>query len=190
MLHENSQRLIDEWRRQRPGAGRLPNRTAMSPIGFGALLSQLFILGWEPGALPRFRLVGGQVASVHGHDLRDAPLAPLWRREDRDLLLQRIDEARRDGRALALQASATTVSGEELNLEIVMAPLQGPDGQADRMIGLYQLLAPRPLVCGRPVSQLQLRSARILGEGAEAAGPDNPRTRHLRLVVDNGCRVA
>jgi len=167
----------------------------MSPIGFGALLSQLFILGCESGACPRFRLVGGQVAAVHGHDLRDAALPPLWQRDDRESLLLQIDQARREARPLALLATATTVSGDGLNLEVVMAPLLGPDGHADRMIGLYQLLEPRPLVCGRPVSQLQLRSARILDEhaGNERTGNgglQTQRARHLRLVVDNGRRVA
>ena len=188
MLHENSQRLIDEWQRQTPHGARLPQRTAMSPMGFGPLLSQLFILGCDRSGRARFRLAGGMVSDLHGRDLRDAEFGPLWQRDQRHRLQVRLDEARATARPLALHATSESLHGTRLDLEITLAPLEGPGGEADRFIGLYQLRAPTPFLTGRPVAQLSLVSTRwIETQARHGASGSEP---HLRLVVNNGRRVA
>lgn len=190
MLHENSRRLLDEWRRQKPADARLPRRTAMSPMGFGPLLSQLLILGCDRQGRATFRLAGGMVTQLHGRDLRDAELVALWQRDQRKRLMAHLDAARQTAQPLVLQASTEGIHGSRLDLEITLAPLEGPSGEADRFIGLYQLLTPTPFLSGRPMSQLCLAAAELIGpSGAEARGAAvSP--PHLRLVVNNGRRVA
>ena len=188
MLHENSQRLLDEWRRQTPDGARLPQRTAMSPMGFGPLLSQILVLGCDRSGHATFRLAGGMVTGLHGRDLRDAEFAPQWQRDQRPRLRAHLEDARRTAQPLVLQATGHGLHGIRLDLEIILAPLEGPGGEPDRFIGLYQLLEPTPLLTGRPVSQLSMTSAQRVADPAprRTAGP----APHLRLVVNNGRRVA
>jgi hypothetical protein len=159
-------------------------------MGFGPLLSQLVILGWDRDGRATFRLAGGMVTELHGRDLRDAELYPLWQREQRQRLQTHLADARRSAQPVVLRATGTGIHGTRVDLEITLAPLAGPNGEADRFIGLYQLLTPVPFLAGRPVSQLSLTGAeRISLPNAEPRTAAGAQT-HLRLVVDNGRRVA
>ncbi len=166
----------------------------MSPMGFGPLLSQLFILGCDDSDRAEIRLAGGAIAGLHGRDLRDADFQTLWRRDDRPRLRSGLAEARGLAQPLLIHATSEALLGGRIDLEIVLAPLEGPAGQADRMIGLYQLLGPAPVITGRPVSQFALQSATLAPPSVptpiEARPVLSEGPRRLRLVVDNGRRVA
>ncbi len=187
MFHANTQRLIEEWGRQRGAAGGLPARTSISPVAFGPLLPQLFILGVEPDGVEAFRLAGGLLADLHGRDLRGADFFRLWRSEDRDRLSAALMTARQTGAILVVTANAATVTGQGIDLEIALAPLTGATGEADRIIGLYQPISLTRQLIGKPVSQLAVRKLDIVGDAH-----DTPRRHrlHLKLVVDNTRRVA
>jgi len=162
----------------------------MSPMGFGPLLSQLFILGCDPGGRAEIRLAGGAVSGLHGRDLRESDFYTLWRRDDRPALRRHMDGARSLAQPLLIHAACETLLGGRVRLEIVMAPLEGPEGRADRMIGLYQVVGAAPVITGRPVSQFALEAATLVppqldGRPRPVEGP-----HRLRLVVDNGRRVA
>ena len=182
MPHPNTQRLIDEWRRQKSGESP-PPRTSISPVAFGPLLPQLFLLGTERVGLEEVRLDGGLIADLHGRDLRGADFFELWSRQDRPRVRVALAMARSNAMPVLLNATATSVNGVDVALEISLAPLIGASGLADRTIGLYQPLTPVSALMGRPVSQMHLSSVEVTG--AADVSVAKPTRGHLRLVVDN-----
>ncbi len=185
MFHANTQHLIAEWNRQRAVEGGLPARTAISPVAFGPLLPQLFILGVEPDGVEAFRLAGGLLADLHGRDLRGADFFKLWRREDRARMEAALGDARRTGAIVVATVNGASVTGDSIDLEITLAPLTGATGNADRVIGLYQPLSFARALVGKPISQLAIRKLDVLGDFQNLH-----QRKHLRLVIDNTRRVA
>lgn len=182
MRHANTQRLIDEWRRQKSGESA-PLRTSISPVAFGPLLPQLLLLGTEATGVEEVRLAGGLIADLHGRDLRGADFFDLWRRQDRPRLRTALAMARSAAKPVILNASGINVNGVAITLEITLAPLVGASGLADRTIGLYQPLTPVSALLSRPVSQLSVDAVELAGGSNVATAV--PSRAHLRLVVDN-----
>jgi hypothetical protein len=183
MFHPNTEKLIAEWRAQR-GSRRLPQRTDLSPMQFGGLLPQLFILGRDFQGKELFRLSGGLLADLHGRELRGADFAALWSRPDRGPVEKALEEARKTAQIAVLQADGYTTEGDHLGLEIALAPLIGPTGHPDRTLGLYQPTSATARLMRRPLEYLSFRSA------AMAAAPPHAARGHLKLVVLDGRRVA
>jgi len=183
MFHPNTEKLIAEWRAQRAGR-RLPARTDLSPMQFGGLLPQLFILGREPNGTELFRLSGGLVVDLHGRELRGADFSALWSRPDRASIEHAMVEARQMAQIAVIQADGYTNEGDHLGLEIALAPLLGPTGAPDRTLGLYQPTSATARLLGRPLEYLAYRSSEM------AAAPEAPKRTHLRLVALDGARVA
>lgn len=183
MFHDNTEKLIAEWRAQRAGR-RLPARTDLSPMQFGGMLPQLFILGQDENGHELFRLSGGLLVDLHGRELRGADFASLWSRSDRAAVAQALAEARRLAQVAVLRAEGYTAEGDVLGLEIALAPLVGPTGAPDRTLGLYQPTSSTGRLLGRPLDSLSWLGV------AMAAAPTTPDRSHLRLVALDGQRVA
>lgn len=189
MLHANTQRLIEDWRARR-GSALAPSRSDISPIEFREILPQLFILGRE-GSSEVFRLVGGLLADLHARDLRGKCFLSLWPYPDRTLVAEALEGACRTGEPAVLQASAWTVDGCDTKLEIVLAPLIGPSGELDRVLGLYQPKSGLRRLMGRPVQELTLREigdSRPANTDHPIDPPPKPRPT-LKLVALDGQRL-
>ncbi len=179
MFHPNTERLIDYWRGCK-GAGFLPARTAVDPGAFSDLLPQVFILGRVgPGSYP-VRLSGGFVAELHGRELRGEQMLPLWSRTDRPLIQSALELVRRSPEPVVVSAEVRTRSGATVPMEVLLAPLVGKTGEADRYLGLYQPTARIYQLDGRPAAELIVRS--IAGAVEE--------TPRLRLAAVYGRRIA
>jgi len=68
-------------------------------------------------------------------------------------------------------------------MEVLYAPLAGPDGAADRFLGLYQPLGLTARLRGGPITAMSLRTLRR-ADGADEAAP------RLRLATLHGRRIA
>ena len=173
MFHSSTELLIDYWRR-RCGGRPMPARADIDPSGFAALAAQAFIAVREAGGDLRLRLAGEAILEMHGRRLADQSLLRLWRPDHRGRL------ARLLGEALAYaDPLVVTAEGDGAELEILFAPLAGPDGAPDRFLGLYQ-----PLRYGHValVGELSIRG--ING----SVGDERP--SHLRLAALDGRRIA
>ena len=67
-----------------------------------------------------------------------------------------------------------------MGLEITLAPLAGADGRVERLLGLYQPTSLVARLAGKPVTEINAR----LGTA------DGGRNGHLKLVVNDGLRIA
>ena len=180
MLHPNTQKLIDTWRAHRNGQA-LPARAALSPIDLGPLLPQILMLGHEDGE-EVVRLSGGLIADLYGRDLRGSVLGVLFAKHERPLIADALNRARRAAAPVVLTVDAEAPNGESIGVEICLAPLTGPDGSADRTLGLFQPISMVSRLMGQRIRGLSLRGAVVAVEP-----PAAPR---LRLVALNGSRVA
>jgi len=175
MFHSGTQRLIDLWSGL-PGASRIPLRTDFDPVALGRVLPQAMIIDRGQTALP-VRLAGGWIEALHGAPLRGSDWLGLWHPDSRPLVRASVVQAFREARPVVLAAAAAGSSGV---YEIVVAPLRGPDGTADRFIGLYQWTRPADRTA-RDVGLLTARMA--VGVGPMGRAP-------LVLAALNGRRVA
>lgn len=175
MFHSGTQRLIDLWS-DLPGAGRIPMRADFDPVTLGRALPQAVIIDRGQPALP-VRLAGGWVETLHGQPLRGTNWLRLWQTDSRQLVHASAIQAFREARPVVLAAAVSQMSGA---LEIVMAPLRGPDGTADRLIGLYQWTRPADRAA-KDIGPLSARMA--VGVGPAGRPP-------LVLAALNGRRVA
>jgi hypothetical protein len=181
MFHSNTEQLIDYWR-QRRGAEQTPARAAINPVDFAELLPQVFMLGREGPGRYRVRLAGGFIADLHGRELRYADFLRLWDPSARTALQLALEAVRRHPEPLVIQADARAGEGL-MRLEVLVAPLRGPSGQIDRMIGLYQPVTPATALKGGVVRSFVIRG---ISTTAQAREPF-PR---LRLASVDGRHMA
>lgn len=186
MFHAGAQKLIDHWNRLREGP-EAPRRADFSPMELASLAPQLFMLDQDD----RFRLVGGQIAELHQHDLRGSDFLSLWRGVDTAQVAAALTELRRAVQPVVISATAHTDEGYETRVEIALAPFAGADGRIDRIVGLYQPTSSLTRLLGRPVERLSLTGWRLATETQvrSFSCPVRPR-RELKLVVLDGRRVA
>ena len=179
MFHSNTELLIDCWRAQAGPRGVLP-RAALDIRPFAALAPQLVIVGLRPpGSFP-FRLVGGLVADLYGRRLVGEDLLSLFGLASRTELRPTLETARRGRTTLVAVATGRTLSGQTADLQLLFAPMAGPNGQVDRFLGLYQPIEPLVRLRGERLSEITLKSLHP-GE------TDIPR---LRLAALNGRQIA
>lgn len=138
VFHSGIQRLVDAWAAL-PGATRIPDRAAFDPHALGRLLPQVFIAERRDEGLV-FRLAGGWIERAHGRPLKGAYMLEVWRRESRLMVHRGLAQAFRDGRPVVFSADMETTDGALSPIEVAAAPLRGPTGLPDRLLGLYQPL--------------------------------------------------
>jgi hypothetical protein len=180
MFHSNTQKLIDTWRAHREGR-RLPARADLSPIDLGPLLPQVFLLGQEDGE-EVFRLSGGLITDLYGRDLRGSTFSALWSSYECGLAVGALGRARAGAAPVVITVDAEAASGERIGVEICLAPLTGPDGAANRTLGLFQPISMVGRLMGQRVKTLAWRGVVMAADAAA-----EPR---LKLVAMNGLRVA
>jgi hypothetical protein len=196
MFHANTRKVIDDWNARR-GARRAPARADISPGAFSDLLPQLFILGSGEGMAEPFRLAGGLLVDLHDRDLRGVDFFSLWLGKDADAAREALEAARQSGSPVVIDASGWSAAGDEARLEIVLAPLMGPTGEMDRVLGLYQPTSSVRRLMGARIEALTLNEVRLADPGPlvaafNATAPAAPAQRdrsHLKLVVVDGERV-
>ena len=181
MFHSNTELLIDYWRSRR-GDGALPPRDRIDPADFAGLLPRTFIAIGDGQGGWRFRLAGEAINDLHGRSLSDEPLAPLWRPDHRRHLAAALEASLRTAAPVVIGAEGRADDESVHRLEILFAPLAGPDGRADRFLGLYQPTGPIARWMRRPLRELVIVSV----NGAQS----RPNAPGLRLAVVDGRRIA
>ena len=180
MFHLNTELLIDYWRDRR-GERALPARADIDPADFYSLTPQAFILAREEGEF-RFRLAGEAVIDLVGRPLRDQPMADQWRPTHRQPMIRALNASLDSAAVLVVTAHALSETNDQVRIEFLFAPLTGPNGRADRFLGLCQPLSPLSILNGRPVRDLAIHGL----NGAEAKPP----RAGLRLAALDGRRIA
>ncbi len=179
MFHSNTQGLIDHWRALKGGSDA-PAREALDPAAIAEILTQVFLIGRNRADLP-FRLAGGLITDMHGRSLRGEGFIDLWGAPSRAAVREAALAAINDRDPVVVYADAPAAGGV-VSLEILLAPLSGPSGALDRMLGLYQPISSLAVLRCEPIGLLAHRFAVRLSSA--------PRIRpQLRLAALDGMRL-
>jgi hypothetical protein len=150
MQHAHARTLVNYWdsrRRQSP----VPARADIAAADLRDLLGNLFMLQRHDASHHVFRLAGTQVCHLHQRELREQNFLSFWRGYDREhmkLLLESVLAFAAPGSAVA---TAHSLSGDRMEVEMVFTPLASKAGSVDRVLGLYQPLQSPETFRRRPV---------------------------------------
>ncbi|MEY9164010.1 hypothetical protein ABIE78_002129 [Sinorhizobium fredii] len=133
-------KLFQYWNAAR-GDRDLPRRDEIDPSHIRSLLPDLFILQRRASGGINFRLAGTRVCALFGRELRDRQIADLWLNSDADGVARTADQVMTQLTPLLLYASGATEAGEELEVELLLAPLASSDGTNDRLLGALSPLS-------------------------------------------------
>jgi hypothetical protein len=140
MFHSSTEFILDYWR-ERKGTGLAPARSAVSPTAFAHLLPQVFIAtNAGQGRFP-LCLAGERLAESHGERVRGKDVCGLWAAEDRRELQSVLNASLRRGDPVVFTAEAMAGTAAAFDVEVLFAPLLGPELAPDRFLGLYQPLS-------------------------------------------------
>ncbi|HEV2364049.1 MAG TPA: PAS domain-containing protein [Caulobacteraceae bacterium] len=177
MSHSSTAQLLNYWAGRRRGPA-IPRRRDIDPAELGALLPRMLLLAPVAGERFAFALAGEAACDLLGRRLKGVCIDEVFVPEARSELRALLRVALAGAEALVIGAEVVGVEGAAI--EIVLAPLAGSDGTADRLIGHCQPL--RVFTTSRPGPRLL--ALRAVGRAGEEPRPP------LRLAVLNGRRVA
>ncbi len=178
MLHSSTQTLLNYWFSLRHGK-QVPSRQAFDPAHLSRVLPQLMMLGLERDRYP-FRLSGGLLVRLHGHELRGLDFANLIAAPYRAGLREALSLCVSQNTPVVLSLIGRTSRNGTLKMQIPLAPLADDTGRTDRLVGLYQPLAPIEALDGDTLVSFALRSANLT-QSANGIMPP-----HLRLAAVDG----
>ena len=181
MPHANTARMLAYWDAQREGDGA-PPRSAIDPAAFSDIITQAFMIGRERAGIYPFRLAGALLSDLHLQPLTGSDFTLMWNPADRPRLQSAIEAALTRRQSLTLLAHGRSLTGAQARLEIMLAPLAGPKGQVDRLLGFYQPVTPLFRLQNKRIERLFLLDA-AFADGGDAISP-------LRLAAMDGRRMA
>ena len=174
--------MQDYWEARR-GDQNAPPSSSIDPAEFADVVTQAFVLGRaRMGAYP-FRLAGALLDDLHHGPLPGFDFAHLWVGADRPRIQRAVEAALSRLQILILHGQGRSLCGYQTRVEVLLAPLAGPKGQVDRLLGLYQPVTPLFRLHGQKLERLFLLEAEMAG-GVEPAAPP------LRIASVDGRRVA
>jgi hypothetical protein len=175
MFHSSTELLIDYWRGLRFGRP-MPLRADIDPTAFPGLAPRAFVAVRETTDV-RFRLAGEAVIELCRRQLAGESLLALWRAEHRGRVAALLGASLIAGEPMVIAAECGAEGALLFRLEMLLAPLIGPAGVADRFLGLCQPLSG---AASAPLADLAIVA--VNGHAAERA--------HLRLAAIDGRRIA
>lgn len=179
LFHKGTSRLIDCWLGL--ADGETPRRADFDPMAVSDLLPQAFMLGRTHDEF-EVRLAGEVLHDLHGRSIRGECFTDLFAPASRLSAHRAALQAVREGAPMVIKTLGRSAENRHLALEILLAPLIGPTGKTDRLVGLYQPASRVAVLHGLPLIDLSLRAS-ILAVAA-------PRRPALSLATLHGRRIA
>lgn len=149
--HPNTETLLSAWARmtQSPEAEPPKTKAADHPD----LLECLFVIERSEEGRWLFRNAGDRLSKLLGRELSSHDCLDFWTGHDRTMVTSLINSVRESHKPGILQATGETLTGTHVNIELTFAPLPTPRPRHNhsRLLGLYQIIEPQPILKGRPV---------------------------------------
>ncbi len=202
LAHSSTVLFLNYWRSlQTRGTAHAPLREDFDPSGLKSLMPQMMMISTNDISC-RFRLSGGLLVALHGHELKDTAFSSLFAANEHDRLRTALLPTIRQQQPVTLTVSAPWIvmpeaseaedqalfRDETVTLEITLCPLTNSYGKIDRLVGLCQPLSRRPKNTKGTLGRYTLLKA-----GVEAPVADTTpvvRKPHLQLVAVGGRRIA
>ncbi|WP_428524579.1 PAS domain-containing protein [Roseibium sp.] len=134
MKHGVTQTLYSYWDSLR-GARQAPNRSEIDPGEIRGLLGDTFILETNGPTDVRYRLAGTRLCSAHCRELKGRNFLRGWNAKDREALESLIAAITEDGAAAVVGVNGHTEREQELQMEMLLVPLNVPGEGRIRILG-------------------------------------------------------
>lgn len=191
MKHPSSRRLFDYWNRRR-GNRLAPERAEIEPAAIRGILSDTFILAFDPEGEHAFRLAGTKVCALFCRELKGQSFAGLWEPTAREAVRGIVDIVTDESVGLVAGVRGHTADAE-LELELLLLPLRYRGRENARLLGVLAPFGTPYWLGTTPLAQLRLGTLRHLGPALEtvaaprfAAAAQGGRLRHGLIVYDGG----
>lgn len=190
MKHPSIRQLFAYWNERR-GEQSAPERSDIEPGAIRHLLSDSFILLFEPSLGHPFRLAGTRVCSIFGRELRGEAFVHLWQAVDHARIGDLISILADEGIGAVAGVTARTADDAPIELELILLPLRHRGDLRARMLGMFALADIPHWLGRRPVTSLVLGPMRHLDPAHEkvatpALGPHAERVSAWLTVYDGG----
>jgi hypothetical protein len=166
MKTQPAMHLFQYWNRLRNGTAA-PNRTDIEPSDIREILSQIFILETTPqNSDLQFRLAGTAISNLFGRPLKGSPMRALFQNQHRPIVSRLMRNCHHDKSVVLLGLDATSRSGRQTLLEILMLPLQD-EAEGHRILGC---VAPHQYQFWHglePIVHVDLHSIRVIDPDRE-----------------------
>jgi hypothetical protein len=188
MKHAASRDLYAYWEERR-GERLAPERADIEPGAIRQALSDTFILELADATHGHsFRLAGTRVCALFGRELKGESFINLWaigsRRAISDLLTISVEESV----GTVAGVTAENVTGEPIDLELLLLPLGVRRPSLARTIGILAPLKPPHWLGATTIGELTLGSRRHVGALAKTRLLPRFMAPRRGLVVHQGGR--
>ncbi len=127
--------IEDYWDGLRTGS-ELPRRSDIDPRGLHGALESAFILERIAPGVGRFRVAGQRIWSIVGMEVRGMPLTSLFDAGSRSPVSAYLEDVLRGPSSTILPIKAVPIKrGRSIVMKMLMLPLQGENGEIDRILG-------------------------------------------------------
>jgi hypothetical protein len=157
MKHPSNRAFFAYWDEKRDGE-RAPDRSAIEPGAVRELLSDVFVLSYDPECGYPFRVAGTRVCALLDRDLKGQNFAGLFSSGSRDEITDILGVVTDELLAAVAGVTATARDGSLAHLELLLLPFAN---RAHTPISLTGLLAPMQH-SGQPLGDLSLTSWRYM----------------------------
>lgn len=192
MKHRFTRDLYGYWNKSR-GRCPAPERADIDPTAIPQLLADTFLLGFDDGSDPAFRLAGTRVCALFCRELKGEGFVGLFGPGSQDAVRDLVAVVCDDVVATVAGVTAHLGDGTSETLELLLLPLQHRGRTDSRLLGML-IPVTTPLWLGAmPVEALTLGTQRHMGAFVDAPRPSGlpsvmpaGRLRHGLVVYDGG----
>ena len=199
MKHRNSHFAVGYWSRLRQGRPT-PDQADIDPKALKRLLPFVFLLDSRPDGSFVYRLAGTTLCERYGTELRGKNFMAHWDAESRARLGVLLRQSLVSNTPLCLASVGATEDCRMIEIETVLMPISFGSENAERFLGLAQVLTDVSPLAGRSISFERLVASSLVREDEEISTIElpppptppsheswrkHPRAPHLRLVVSH-----
>lgn len=160
MMHAHARTLMSYWdSRRRDDA--VPERADIAASDLRELLGNLFMLQRHDAFHHVFRLAGTKLCELHQRELRDQNFLSFWRGYDREQVRLLLESVLTNAAPGSAYSTAHSLSGDKIEVELVVTPLASKAGCIDRILGLYQPLEAACQFQHRPIIRHDLTRLKL-----------------------------
>lgn len=147
--HPNTRAIIEAWKRLSWGDNQLVDGPMAQD--YPDVVGRLFIVQRTDVEDYSLRMVGAGIQELFGRELVEHNFLSLWNTTDKIVVKAAMETAIQCASPSLLQATAQTLDGKSIEIEISFSPLDSKNGERPRLLCLYQTLSDEAGLKGRPI---------------------------------------
>jgi hypothetical protein len=167
MKHASTRAVFAYWNGRR-GNRPAPARSEIDPAKIAPALGDTFMLSADFADQLRFRLAGTRVCALFCREIKGEALTELWRDDNRASLDEVLSLVTSETASVVMGLAAHTEDGEIADLEMLLLPLARAGVTRTAVLGVLAPAAPVYWIGFKPVSTIEIKTVRHLGEEASA----------------------